>query len=104
MSDKPWKQFERDCAAHFGCTRFPANMGGRVDAESETVVIQCKNVKSMSLAALTALVDDITHIGKVRGKSGVVCIKLRAGSGKPTTTLLVQAMSHSKSLGQMDTG
>mgnify|MGYP001566326124 CR=1 FL=1 len=34
MPDRPWKAEERQVAALFGGTRFPANTGGPVGAES----------------------------------------------------------------------
>ena len=77
---------------YFGGTRYPANTGGRVDFETDDVVGQCKNVKSMSLATITALAEDIAHIGKARGKEGVLCVKLRSGKGKKTPTLIIQVM------------
>jgi len=89
MPDKPRKQFERDCAALFGTARFPANQGGRIDFEGERIIGQCKEVKSISLAQLTTLADEMTILGDLRNKVGVVCVKHRAGAGHRTSPLVV---------------
>ncbi len=89
MTNKPWKQFERDVGVLIGGKRHPANTGGSVDAESDTFVAQCKNVKALSLAALERLAREITFHGKLDNKIGVVAVKRRAGAGIPTETLMV---------------
>ncbi len=89
MTSKPWKRFERDVGKLIGGKRYPANMGGGVDVESDDVVVQCKNVKTLSLAAMEKLVDEIEQDGKTRGKVGVLAVKRRAGAGVPTPTLFV---------------
>ena len=89
MTNKPWKQFERDVGKLIGGKRYPANMGGGVDVESPYLVIQCKNVKTMPLAALEKLANEIAIEGKESEKVGVVAIKRRAGAGVPTKTLFV---------------
>ena len=91
MSDKPWKQFERDVAALFGGKRFWSNSGESVDVESETVVAQCKLVKSCSLEALTQLVETAEKQGVLKFKSGVVAIKVRRGRGRTSPTLVVMS-------------
>lgn len=89
MSDKPWKAEERRAAALCGGTRFGANGGGRVDFEGPAYVGQVKHVRRLSLAALEALAVEIANIGTAQGKAGVVIVKRRAGSGCPTTRLVV---------------
>jgi len=89
MTSKPWKRFERDVGKLIGGKRYPANLGGGVDVESPYLVIQCKNVKTMPLAALEKLANEIAIEGKESEKVGVVAIKRRAGAGVPTKTLFV---------------
>ena len=89
MTNKPWKQFERDIGKLVGGRRYPANMGGGVDVESEELVVQCKNVRTMSLAALEKLAHEIAREGRESDKVGAVAIKRRAGAGTPTKTLIV---------------
>ncbi len=89
MSRSGWKRAERHAAALIGGRRHPANTGGRVDCESPTVCAQVKEVKTLSLAALTALAVEMEQAGKARGKHGVVIAKLSAGSGRPTPYLVV---------------
>ncbi len=45
MADKPWKREERHAATLIGGSRFGANTGGRIDAESPQIVAQVKHVK-----------------------------------------------------------
>ena len=52
-----WKEFERSIAALFGGKRFWSNSGASLDVESDTIVAQCKEVQTLSLAALTELAD-----------------------------------------------
>ena len=42
MSNKPWKQEERQVARLVRGRRYPANQGGRVDVESPSIVAQVK--------------------------------------------------------------
>ncbi len=82
---KSWKRFERDSAALFGGARFWANSGERVDFEGtlfdRKVRGQCKEVKVLSLEAVTRLAEE----------PGVdlVCLKVRRGHGKPSSPLVV---------------
>ncbi len=84
-----WKQFELEVARLLGGSRYPANSGGRVDVESESLVAQVKHVQRLSLAQLEALAVEMEEIGKERGKVGVVAVKRRAGRGHPTRTLII---------------
>ena len=94
MPDRPWKAEERQVAALFGGTRFPANTGGPVDVETEGFVVQVKHVKRMALAELEALALEIERIGfqKRVPKIGVVSIKRRAGKKTPRLLVLTEAM------------
>ena len=93
MSDKPWKAFERYCAALIGGKRFPANTGERFDVmnaktlEEATLLGQCKHVATMPLAELTRLVVEVER--NSGDKLGVVFVKLRAGKGVETPALAV---------------
>lgn len=69
MTDRPWKQEERQVARLLGGNRYPANSGGRVDVE--------------------ALPLEMQAVGAESGKVGVVVIKRRAGSGRDTPRLVV---------------
>jgi hypothetical protein len=89
MADKPWKQFERTSAELFGGKRFWSNSGEDIDFEGPCTIGQCKLVKTMSLSALTKLAKSIEKAAKEKDKLGVVCVKLREGSGNPTPTLVV---------------
>lgn len=89
MADKPWKQFERDAAALFSGTRYPANLGGRVDFRGAHVRGQCKLVKTLSLEALTQLVEEMDAHTKETFDAGVVCVKVRRGSGRSSPPLVV---------------
>jgi len=89
MSDKAWKAEERRAAALCRGTRFPANVGGRVDFEGTDFVGQVKHVRRLSLAALEALAVEVQRIGTTRAKAGVVVVKRRAGRGCPTVRLIV---------------
>ncbi len=93
MADKCWKAEERVVARLIGGTRYPANSGGRIDAESPQIVAQVKHVKRLSLAELEALAVEMATLGAKRGKAGVVLVKRRAGSGKPTHRLVVMTQA-----------
>lgn len=88
MSDKAWKQFERDAAALFNARRFPANQGGPLDFEGPEFAGQCKNVKVLSLARMEELAQAAEKDAAQSGKLGVLCLKRRAGSGRSTPTLI----------------
>lgn len=89
MSDKPWKQAERVCAAMISGKRHTANQGGLVDVESEHLIGQVKNVAMMSLAELTSHAMAIEAEGVKRGKRAVLMVKLRSGKGVTTPTLVI---------------
>ncbi len=89
---KPWKEFELACARHFGTVRFVANTGGRLDFESDDVIGQCKEVKTMSLSVITDLAAEMAQKGAEKGKKGYLCIKQRRGRGVETPTLIIQAV------------
>jgi hypothetical protein len=89
VGDKAWKQFERQAAALFGGTRHPANSGHRLDFETTTALGQCKLVKTLSLASLSALAEEVAREALPKQKAGVVCVKLRKGKGRPTPMLVV---------------
>lgn len=89
MADKPWKSFEREVAALLGGRRFWANSGERLDVESPTAIAQCKLVKRMSLAEITALAEEVEREAAPQFKAGVVAVKLRRGRGRASPTLLI---------------
>ncbi len=95
MSDKPWKQFERDCAALINGKRFWSNSGERLDVESDAFRGQCKLVQRMSLAELTKLAEEMA---KDTEKFGVVFTKLRAGKGRKTPILVTMTAEEFRSL------
>jgi hypothetical protein len=88
--DKAWKAQERAVAKLVGGRRFWANSGADVDVESGSLVVQVKNVKVCSLAALGKLALEAERQGNQRaGKIGIVAIKHRGGRGVKTPTLVV---------------
>ncbi len=91
-----WKQLERDVAALVGGKRYPANQGGRVDVEGPDYIVQVKERKSLSLEAITQLVEEMELIGKERGKLGLVAVKVRRGKGKQSPILIVQSIDQWK--------
>lgn len=93
MSNSSWKQRERDIAKILNTVRFPANQGGKVDVESDLYVVQVKERKSLSLEALTQLVEEMEAIGKEKGKQGLVAVKVRRGKGKYSPMLIVQSVN-----------
>ncbi len=103
MADKPWKLFERVAADLFNGARFWANAGERVDFAGRVgtlgVLGQCKLVKTLSLNALTALAEEeaATADGE-KHTIGVVCVKVRRGSGQPSAPLVVMAFSQFEKL------
>lgn len=91
MSNKAWKQHERRCAELIEGRRYPANQGGKIDIEGRYFIGQCKEVRTLSLAALTKLVEEMDKLAKVGTdhKLPVVCVKLRRGAGHESPTLMV---------------
>lgn len=96
MSRRNWKQIERDAASLFNCTRYPANMGHRLDFESPTFVGQVKNPRVYSLHRLEQVAQEMADIGPTKidketgkNKIGVVVIKRSGGAGRRTPKLVV---------------
>lgn len=77
------KALEREVAKRIGGKRYPADTGGTIDVESSEFVVQCKHVRSLSLAALEALVLQATADGRAAEKDGAVAVKRRAGKETP---------------------
>jgi len=91
MGNTSWKQMERAVGLLVGGTRYPANQGGRVDVEGPQYVVQCKERRSLSLEQLSQLVEEIEDIAKIRGKQGLVAVKVRRGRGRQSPILIVQS-------------
>lgn len=96
MPSNSWKKFEARSAALFGLKRAWANSGERFDfpsgdRENAPVVGQCKEVKSLSLNALVKLTEEMAAETKGKPQLGVVCAKVRRGSG--TTSAPIVAMT-----------
>lgn len=91
MSDKQWKKLERKVGELVGGKRYPANQGGLVDVESKDFVVQVKERKSLSLAEINRLVEEIEGIARERGKTGLLAVKYRKGTGHPTELLIIQS-------------
>jgi predicted RNase H-like nuclease (RuvC/YqgF family) len=83
---------ERVAAKIIGGKRYPANTGGPVDAESDEVVAQVKNVKVLSLHELERIAKEMRLIGLERGKVGIVLVKRKSGKGKESAWLAVMAV------------
>ena len=91
MGNTSWKQMERDVGLLIDGKRYPSNQGGLVDCEGPSYVVQCKERRSLSLEQLTQLVEQIEGIGHLRGKHGLVAVKVRRGKGKHSPILIVQS-------------
>jgi len=102
MPDRPWKAEERRAAALCGGTRFPANVGGPLDFETERYVGQVKHVQRLSLAGLERLAVEVERLGDTRGKAGVVIVKRRAGCGHATARLVVMTDEGFRRLAPME--
>jgi hypothetical protein len=89
MSRRGWKHREREAARLLGGTRFPANMGGRLDGESSSYVWQCKATARLSLAQIEALTVEMDRLGTQRLKHGLLLVKRAAGRGVETPWLIV---------------
>lgn len=89
MSRTKWKQREREAAGIIGGKRYTANQGGPVDCESAGYCVQVKERRTLSLAALEALVQEIDRVALQKNKLGVVMVKRSAGRGRSTPWLLV---------------
>ncbi len=103
MSDKHWKQFERDVARILGGERYPANSGGRIDVASDTYVAQVKHRKTMSVPELERWAVEMERLGAEKGKVGLVVVKRRAGRGHPTKALVILTEDAFRALTQADT-
>lgn len=105
MPDRPWKRFERDTAKLIGGERYWANAGEQVDVESSAFVVQCKNVKTCSLAELETLALEAQRQGQQKAKIGMVAIRRRAGSGRSTPMLIVMTEGQFREMsGPLPTG
>lgn len=83
------KALERSVAKLLGGFRYPADIGGDVDVESEAFVVQCKHVQRMSLSQIEGEALRMGAVAERRGKIGAVAIKRRSGKGMKTPVLLV---------------
>ena len=94
MGEPAWKKVERAAAALFQGARFWANAGESCDFESSGYVGQVKNVKRLSLEALTQLTEQAERDGIAREKTGVVVVKVRRGAGRrsPLVVCLTETM------------
>lgn len=63
-----------------------------MDAVSDAIVAQVKNVKRMSLQELERIASEMRLIGLERQKAGIVLVKLRSGRGNKTSWLAVMAV------------
>ena len=99
-----WKAFERACAALIGGFRFWANSGERVDVEGPWMIGQCKLVKTLSLNALTKLVEEMTFEQKPidpatgQPKIGAVFVKCRRGCGQASEPMVCLSFTEFKRL------
>jgi UDP-3-O-[3-hydroxymyristoyl] glucosamine N-acyltransferase len=89
MPNATWKVLEREAAALFGGTRYPANSGHRLDFESATAIGQVKLVRNLSLNALTELAEEMERQALPKHKAGVVVVKCRRGKGRASPMLVV---------------
>jgi hypothetical protein len=89
MSRTAWKQREREAAKLIGGRRHWANTGELVDCESDGLVCQVKERKTLSLAAAEALALEIERVASYRAKQGIVMVKRSAGRGRPTPWLVI---------------
>ena len=87
MARTTWKGIERLAAAIFGAKRHWANAGERMDVDSPHFAVQVKNRRSLSLAELSDLVDEMTVEGIDKGKIPAVVVKYSCG--RPTPLLVV---------------
>ena len=88
MARTTWKGVERDAAALVGAKRFWANAGSRLDVDSPHFAVQVKNPKTMALAELERLLDEMTLIGLDEGKIPLVVIKRSAKRPTPLMVLM----------------
>jgi hypothetical protein len=89
MARTSWKQREREAAKLIGGRRHWANTGELVDCESDGLVCQVKERKTLSLAAAEALALEIERVASYRAKQGIVMVKRSAGRGRPTPWLVI---------------
>ena len=110
MSDKAWKQFEREIARLIKGRRYWANSGESIDIISKDpnappgspyFIAQCKLVQRMSLSELTELAESISVEAyrqtqpepEASEVHGFVAVKLRRGRGRVSTALIVMTVS-----------
>lgn len=106
MSNKAWKQFERDMGKLIGGKRFWANSGESVDVEGPVFLGQCKHVRSMSFNAMAQLAEEVAEDGRDHRKEGgipdpklgILCMRTRPGRGKKSKTIIVMDESVFKEL------
>src|SRR2546425_12618015 len=98
MTDRPWKQEERQVARLLKGSRYPANSGRRVDVESDWLICQVKHRRTLSLAQLEALAVELDALGRTQSKLGIICVKRRAGRGCKTPRLIVMTETVWRSL------
>jgi hypothetical protein len=89
VSNRPWKQHERDASALIGGRRYWANSGEAIDCESSWAVVQAKHVGRLSLKELETLAIEAERQGAQRQKVGMVIVRRRAGRGRETPALVV---------------
>ena len=68
-------------AKALGATRFPADSGGPLDAESDRLAIQVKSSQRVPSDAMLAALDTARHAAP-DGKLGVAVFERRSGRGK----------------------
>lgn len=93
MAEPSWKRFERTFAAAVGARRYWANSGAHLDFEGPHTFGQCKEVRRLSLAELTALAEAVAQDPRARTKLGIVGVKLRRGAGRKSEPLVVLTLS-----------
>jgi hypothetical protein len=84
-----WKQFERDAAALIGGRRYWSNSGAALDCEGPTCVAQCKYVRTLSLAKLGELAEQVEREAAPKFKAGVVIVKQSGNKGGRRSPTLV---------------
>lgn len=89
MARTTWKRAERAAAKIIGGSRHPANVGGDIDVESDALVVQVKNRKTLSLAQMEALAIHIERVGQQNDKHGLLMVKRSAGPGRETPFLVI---------------
>ena len=91
-----WKQMERNVGLITNTKRYPANQGGLIDTEGPEYITQCKERKVLSLEQMTKLVEEIEAVAKMKGKKGLLAVKVRRGSGHQSPILIIQSATQWK--------